>query len=574
MNFHLKKELELVLFSVVTVLTVATPAFASTTHTVTGNKAVSHTSKVVVNQYRSKSSNKRIYALKSAGHGRYTLNAKYYVHTFTKFTLQRTAKISGKVFYEVKSPSGYVGWIWSGYLGDPTTYYSKLSANTFQVKANATNNFYNHVPGGDYGKGKLLHYGKNYRNKTMTVTGEAQKVYKTHYYRLTYKGKNFGWVYGAALQKVSAVTKKTVSGVSVYTQSAVALKSFDTSKYSVVKNTNYFVNAPSTYGVSPNYPSFSTTSNTIKHKSGNGDTDFTTDFYLPSTFKKSGDFGNAQSVVIDGDMIYVMNEVSGTTTDQGFVVKYDLAKLRTLAKSSQDLSVLRRAAYNKINKKTLTSDQQEALKCVTVGPTFTTGHGQAMAMNPKNKQIWFIGKSGASTETSNIQELNKTSLRPDKEIDFKMGQNQNTPSNLTFDNNGNFYAYVKNAAKWAPTNSLKLYKGVINSNNTVQINLVMQGLKYAPGTHSQSIGFNSDPRDPRGPRLYFVADGSISSVPVNKIGSLSSNDVRAETFQSYDNNNKPTNTREFEGLVFDTTGAGYLFTLRGVELMRATSSNF
>lgn len=157
------------------VVALATPAFASATHKVTGNKAVASSSKVVVRSYRSKSNTKRIYTLKSAGKGKYTLKAKYYVHSFTKFTLMRTAKISGKTYYEVKSPSGCTGWIWSGYLGDPTTYYSKLSASSFQVKSNATNNFYNHVPGGDYGAGKLAHYGKNYRGKVMTVTVKLKK---------------------------------------------------------------------------------------------------------------------------------------------------------------------------------------------------------------------------------------------------------------------------------------------------------------------------------------------------------------------------------------------------------------
>ncbi|AMV60261.1 Extracellular protein [Pediococcus damnosus] len=550
-------------------MALATPAFASATHKVTGNKAVTHSSKVVVRNYRSKSNNKRIYTLKSAGQGKYTLKSKYYVHSFTKFTLLRTAKVSGKTYYEVKSPSGCTGWIWSGYLGDPTTYYSKLSANSFQVKSNATNNFYNHVPGGDYGAGKLAHYGKNYRGKIMTVTGEAKKVYKTHYYRVTYNGKNFGWVYGAALQKVAATTMKNINGVPVYTQSAVALQSFDSGKYSVVKNSNHFVTAPSTYGVAPNYSAFDSEANTIKHSAGTGTTNFTTDMYLPSTYNASGDLGNAQSVALVGNYAYVMYTKQHTTSDQGFVIRYDLAKLRTYAKSANDLSVLRRAAYNKLNNKNLTDDQTAALSCMKIGPTFTTGHGQAMAYDKKTNQIWFIGKSGTSDEMSNLQELSQTTLKPDKEIDFKMGQYQTMPMNLTFDDQGNMYAYVKNAASWAPTNSVKVYKGTINSNNTVRFNLVMQGLKYAPGTHSQSIGFNAANQ-----RLYFVADGSIESVPVNKLGKLSPNDVKEETFQSYDANNKKTATREFEGLAFDQTGNGYLLSLRGVELMKATSSDF
>ncbi|MCT3035245.1 GW dipeptide domain-containing protein [Pediococcus parvulus] len=568
MSIQLKKRVSQAIFTIIAILALSTPAYASATHTVTGNKAVSHTAKVVIRTYRAKSNKKRIYTLKSASHSKYILKAKYYVHSFSKFTLLRSAKVGGKLYYEVKSPSGYTGWIWSGYLGDPTTYYTKLSAKTLQVKLAATNNFYNHVPGGDYGKGKLTHYGKNYHGKVVTVTGEAKKVYKTHYFRVSYNGKNLGWVYGGALQK-PIVTKKVVKKISTYTQPEVALNAFDKTKYTYVKNVNYFVNAPSSYGIAPNYPHIVSIANTIKHESGEGQTDFTTDIYLPSTYKKSGDFGNAQSMIIDGDTAYVMNEIPHTTTGQGFVVKYNLTKLRDLVKDSKDYSVLRRAAYNKLNGKALTDDEKEAITCMTVGPTFTTGHGQSMALNPKTNQIWFVGKSGLSNETSNIQELNKTTLRPDKQINFKMGQNQNTPQNLTFDKNGNFYEFVQNTAAWGPKNGVKIYKGSIRSDNSVQINLVMQGMEHAPGTHSQSIAYNAV-----NDRLYFVADGSILSVPVSKLGKLSVGDVRSENFQSYDANNKKINTREFEGLTFDASGAGYLLSIRGVEIMKATSSNF
>lgn len=554
-------EMKWLLGTAAVTLALETPVFASTIHKVTGNKAISHTSKVVIRAYRSKSNNKRIYTLKTAGNGKYTMKAKYYVHSFTKFTLQRSAKISGTTYYEVKSPSGYTGWIYAGYLSNPTTYYSKLTTKMFQIKAATTNNFYNHVPDGDYGKGKLTHYGKNYRNKVMTVTGEAKKIYKTHYYRLTYNGDNYGWIYGGALQKVTPA--------SVYTQTTSALQAFDASAYSLVLNKNYFVTAPSTYGVAPSYPAFEKTANTIKYKAGNGKTSFKTDIYLPSTFKTTGDLGNAQSEVFDGSTLYVMNETKNTTTDQGFVVKYNLTKLRALAKSSADLSILKRAASNQINRKTLTSNQKAALKCVTIGPTFTTGHGQAMALNPKTGKLWFIGTSGTSTETSNIQELNKTTLLPDKKINFKMGQNQHAPINLTFDSEGNFYAFTDNTASFAVKNSVKIYKGVINSNNTVQINLVMQGLQYAAGTHAQSIGFNTVNQ-----RLYLVSDGSLISVPVAKLGSLSASDVRAETFQTSNTQGKAIATREFEGLTFDGTGVGYLLTNKGVEIMKATSSDF
>jgi len=56
--------------------------------------------------------------------------------------------------------------------------------------------------------------------------------------------------------------------------------------------------------------------------------------------------------------------------------------------------------------------------------------------------------------------------------------------------------------------------------------------------------------------------------------SLSASDVRTETFQTSNAQGKAIATREFEGLTFDRTGAGYLLTNKGVEIMKATSSDF
>jgi hypothetical protein len=94
----------------------------------------------------------------------------------------------------------------------------------------------------------------------------------------------------------------------------------------------------------------------------------------------------------------------------------------------------------------------------------------------------------------------------------------------------------------------------------VYFRLIAQGLRYGPGTHSQGIGY-----DQYSNRLVFVADGCIISVPVNKLGALTKADVKQTQFKT---------KREFESVIFDAKGRGYLLTNRNPETLRSTKAMY
>lgn len=202
-------------------------------------------------------------------------------------------------------------------------------------------------------------------------------------------------------------------------------------------------------------------------------------------------------------------------SSKGWVAKYDLAKLRNTYKAaSSNMAILRRAFYALASGKKDTAQYKSVRNCVKVGKTFTTGHGQSLAMNPKNGQLWFVKTPGASGGTATVQRLSKSSLKPYQTVNFKLrssdGHKVTMGSNLTFDKAGHAYfsSFVSGSKK------MKIYKGTISAKH-VKFSLVMQGLKYRPGTVNQSIGYSKHSN-----RLYFVSDEAISSVPVSKLGKL------------------------------------------------------
>lgn len=128
------------------------------------------------------------------------------------------------MYYYVKSPAGYTGWIWNGYLGMNTSYVNESGNVT--VKENTTN-FYNHVSGGDY-KSRLSHYGHNYRNRTMQINKLAKKSGTSGYYlRVKYNGKTWGWIHqNSVTYKGSKTTYTTISGKPIVTIKSTATNGF------------------------------------------------------------------------------------------------------------------------------------------------------------------------------------------------------------------------------------------------------------------------------------------------------------------------------------------------------------
>ncbi|WPC19285.1 GW dipeptide domain-containing protein [Pediococcus inopinatus] len=211
----------------------ATAAQASTVHKVTGMKNVAHSARVVLNDYRSHNNNKRMYSLIRKNHNNYTMKSVHYIHNFTKFTLIKSAKISGKTYYYVKSPAGYTGWIWNGYLGMNTSYIN--GSGNVTVNGNTTN-FYNHVNQGDY-KSFLKHYGHNYRNHRMQINKLAKKSGTSGYYlRVKYNGKTWGWIHqNGVTYKGSKTTYTAINGKPTVTVKTNATNDF----YNHVNRGNY-----------------------------------------------------------------------------------------------------------------------------------------------------------------------------------------------------------------------------------------------------------------------------------------------------------------------------------------------
>ena len=88
----------------------------------------------------------------------------------------------------------------------------------------------------------------------------------------------------------------------------------------------------------------------------------------------------------------------------------------------------------------------------------------------------------------------------------------------------------------------------------------MQGIKYAPGPRTQALAYNK-----RRNRLYMIADDSVISVPVSRLGKLRKSDVQATQFSA---------KREFEGMQFTSDGSSYLLVNKGAEILKGTTKSF
>jgi hypothetical protein len=178
-------------------------------------------------------------------------------------------------------------------------------------------------------------------------------------------------------------------------------------------------------------------------------------------------------------------------------------------------------------------------------------------LNPVTGELWEIKDTSMEVDHgayATLQRINKDTLTPDAAIKFRLKNTVTMGHNLTFDSSGAayFFTYAE-SGEWE--GSLKIYKGWI-STESVNFELIPQGLMNSPGTHSQSIGYS-----PITDRLVFVADGCISSVPADKLGALEPGDVWQTKFST---------NREFEGIMFDADGYAYLLTNRNSEIFMST----
>jgi hypothetical protein len=336
-------------------------------------------------------------------------------------------------------------------------------------------------------------------------------------------------------------TATPVSAVTTKTQTAWSL---DPSDYtSVVKNNNFFVKAY-TYQHGK-----LTSTNTIKtSKKDKKAVTFKTKYFLPYSYV-SNRWLNPQSTVMDPDTgyLYVLYTKEGGS-NQGWIVRYDTKKLAKYKISKTQLKAATKSGTSALNKK--------IKKCIKYGPIFTTGHGQSLSLNPVTGELWEIKdtsmKAGKGSYAT-LQRINKNTLKPNAAIKFRLKSTYAMGHNLTFDSEGNAYFFTYTSTFG---NSLKIFRGQI-STDSVHFEVIPQGLKNPPGTHSQGIAYSA-----KSNRLLFIADGCISSVPVDKLGNLKAADVWQTKFKT---------KREFESVTFDEKGYAYLLVNRNPEVLKSTT---
>jgi len=337
-----------------------------------------------------------------------------------------------------------------------------------------------------------------------------------------------------------------------------ALADYQESKVKVVRNRNLYLRRPDNYALSSTYEqqgTFQTRPETYTTARGNAPATLTTALYLPVTVHRSGDWANPQSLVVtkNGKTAYVAYLETGTV-GTGWLVRYDLAKLRQKFGATTTNMALIRRATNAASKGKSSPRQRAVLKAMTQGPKFDIGHGQSLALNPKNGQLWLTRSDGIAGNYGSAVRVSPKTLRPVRIVDYRLANKNGVRlavnSTLTFDKRG--YAYF---SSYSGRHGLRVYRGIMNGRG-VHFRLIMQSLAYRPGQTHQSIAYNA-----KSDRLYFVSDDAISSVPLAKLikRQVKPRDVQATVFNSQ---------REFEALAFTGSGQSYVLLNRGPELLQ------
>ncbi|WP_268912879.1 hypothetical protein [Lentilactobacillus sp. SPB1-3] len=331
-----------------------------------------------------------------------------------------------------------------------------------------------------------------------------------------------------------------VAHADTYVQNSNALHQYTAASLRTVNDSQVkFVKANGDYSFSSN-PSGSTTINSVSGTKWA----LKTKYLLPNTRlalgKANYDMTNPQSAATNGKYLFVVyapHQLNG----KGFIVRYDRSKLASMGfEKSQNAPLAKNSA------------------AIKVGPLFQVGHGQSLAYDKKHHSLWMWRDSANMTATrwSTIQNISTTSLKPKKAIKFYMNNHgANVPSghDLTFDTTGHAYWWTTSSGQ------VKIYRGVISGNH-ISVTLTKQLLTHQPGTHQQSIGYNS-----RNGRLYLVSDDSIVSLPARQLngrGSLTHNSFKYTKFNS---------GREFESLFYDGSGHGMLLSNRNPEILASTT---
>ena len=195
---------------------------------------------------------------------------------------------------------------------------------------------------------------------------------------------------------------------------------------------------------------------------------------------------------------------------------------------------------------------------IETGRRFYGGHGQALAYNPKNRQLWLLVDPSGPLHRGKFDQISTSSLKPIRHVNFSLNH-ADLGDVLAFDNHGNAYNENRiwnwNANKRFKPGNILLFKGSI-ARHRADLRLIKQGIRKAPGYIIQGIAYN-----PRTGRLYIETDDAIMSVPANRLGKLRPRDVRETILSGH---------REYEGISFDKKGYAYIVMARPSEILKST----
>ena len=331
----------------------------------------------------------------------------------------------------------------------------------------------------------------------------------------------------------------------------------------VVNTVNTYQTAPK-YGYAPNGKNgglLETKANVFKstNQVNHPQLKFKTQWFLQASLHSKRDAANPQAFVFSPNnrYIYVLYSLAN---NQGFIIRYSVAGLNQLNKKG--LNYLRKTASYNLNYQTVSKSAfnkrwhkaylKDTKKILKVGKRFTIGHGQALNFNPKTHELFLLqdkSMSSSGKAWSKVVRISLKTLAINGQVRFKLQSNVPMGHVLTFDNKGRAYFVTQSS----PNHQLKIYQGTLGLKQ-VQFHLVKQVLAYGVGEHVQSLSYNAQTN-----RLNVLADNSLLTIPVAKLGQLQPSDIEQFVFKT---------NREFETMQYDKAGNGYLMVNRGVEILK------
>ncbi|CAM3311584.1 hypothetical protein [Lactiplantibacillus plajomi] len=349
------------------------------------------------------------------------LKRNHHLINYTTSTWQRSKRTylykHGKktCYYYVKNTkNGATGWVWSGYLKAGKNYQAttakKVATKTYYRNPQRAGKFYQLKGSNRYVRfttGRALKTNTAYqRSRQRTVYKKGKKV---SYYFIK-QGRQSGWVWSKYLttQVPTArlgITKRgrTVAGVSQYQASGNVMVPYQTKNFSTVSVPHAYMMQKFTYQPAANYHELKTlqpTANvfeTTKHQGPASQYGLRSTLYLPlATATAKSVATNPQSAAFSKDdhylyVMYVTSSDGNSDHQRGWVVRYDWQRLTALgARKNGQMALVRQAALDQYHQRATSQLDRDVLACIKIGPRFTTGHAQSMALNPRTNELWFV----------------------------------------------------------------------------------------------------------------------------------------------------------------------------------------